>query len=364
MKNGDEAAGVLKSQNFTLGGNGQISFLVGGGSDIDKLYVSFHRASDGKELFRSTGPGTYWNWQSSKGETESYTRRSWDATAYIGTSMYIKVVDERTDGWGHINVDDFLVPVQGGTTDTQAPTVPANLQAPAKTANSVTLSWGASTDNVGVTGYSIFRDGTQVGTSTTTGYTDTGLTAGTAYAYTVKAWDAAGNGSAASSSLMITTQASTIGGITNHDFESGNLTGWTVESGNAFSAADVTGDVNWGWGGPFNQSGSYHLWGFKDGGDGQVGVLKSETFTLDGSGAIDFLIGGGNDINNLYVALVRASDGAELMKTTGGNNEAYSRITWNAGSYVGTSCYIKIVDNATGGFGHINVDDVNVPALK
>ncbi|TYP71890.1 beta-fructofuranosidase [Paenibacillus methanolicus] len=363
-QNGDAATGVLKSQNFTLGGNGQISFLVGGGSDIDKLYVAFIRAADGKELFRSTGPGTYWNWQTSKGETESYTRRYWDATAYIGTSMYIKVVDDRTDAWGHINLDDFLVPVQGGTADTQAPTAPANLQAPSKTSNSVTLSWGASSDNVGVTGYVIFRNGTQVGTSTTTGYTDTGLTANTAYAYTVKASDAAGNLSAASSSLPVTTNASSTTGITNHDFESGNLTGWTVVSGNEFSAADVATDVYWGWGGPFNQSGSYHLWGFKDGGDAQVGVLKSETFTLGGNGAIDFLIGGGNDSNNLYVALVRASDGAELMKATGNNNEAYSRITWNAASYVGTSCYIKIVDHATGGFGHINVDDVNVPAME
>ncbi|SDM00687.1 beta-fructofuranosidase, partial [Paenibacillus jilunlii] len=45
------------------------------------------------------------------------------------------------------------------------------------------------------------------------------------------------------------------------------------------------------------------------------------------------------------------------------SNEAYSRITWNAAAYVGTDCYIKIVDNATGDFGHINVDDVNVPVL-
>ncbi|WP_254450342.1 GH32 C-terminal domain-containing protein [Cohnella herbarum] len=359
-KQGEAAVGVLKSQNFTLGGNGQINFLVGGGSDIDKLYVSFIRASDGKELFRSTGPGTYWNWQSSKGETESYTRRYWDATAYIGTIMYIKVMDERTDAWGHINVDDFLVPVQGGATDTSAPTAPANLQSPTKSSNSVTLSWSASTDNVGVTGYSIFRDGTQVGSSTATSYTDTGLSASTVYTYTVKATDAAGNLSAVSNSVAVTTNASSSVGITNHDFESGNLTGWTVVSGNAFSAADVTTDVNWGWGGPFNQNGSYHLWGFKDGGDSQVGVLKSETFTLGGNGAIDFLIGGGNDINNLYVALVRASDGVELMKATGSNNEAYSRVTWNAAAYIGTASYIKIVDNSTGGFGHINVDDVNV----
>lgn len=360
--NGDAATGVLQSKPFILGGNGQISFLVGGGSDIDKLYVSFVRASDGKELFRSTGPGTYWNWQTTKGETDSYTRRSWDATAYIGTSMYVKVVDERTDGWGHINVDDFIVPVPAGAADTQAPTAPANLISSSKTSTSVTLGWDLSTDNVGVEGYSIFRNGTQVGTSTTTGYTDNSLSSDTSYIYTVKARDSAGNLSAASNSVSVTTDpAASTGGITNHDFESGDLTGWTVVSGNAFSTADVTNDVNWGWGGPFNQNGSNHLWGFKDGGDSQVGVLKSETFTLGGTGAIDFLIGGGNDSNNLYVALVRASDGVELMKATGSNDEAYLRIQWNASTYVGTQCYIKIVDNSTGGFGHVNVDDVNVP---
>lgn len=80
------------------------------------------------------------------------------------------------------------------------------------------------------------------------------------------------------------------------------MVGGTVVSGNAFSAAVVTNDVNWGWGGPFN-----HLWGFKDGGDEQVGVLKSDIFMLGGNGVIDFLIGEGNRSNNLYVALVRAS---------------------------------------------------------
>ena len=54
------------------------------------------------------------------------------------------------------------------------------------------LSWTASTDNVGVTGYQIFRNGAQVGTSTTTSFTNTGLAASTAYSFTVKATDAAG----------------------------------------------------------------------------------------------------------------------------------------------------------------------------
>ncbi|WP_407945738.1 GH32 C-terminal domain-containing protein [Paenibacillus puerhi] len=462
LSGGDASTGVLKSQVFTLGGNGQVSFLVGGGSDIDKLYIAFVRASDGKELFRSTGPGTYWNWQSNKGETEAYTRRYWDATEHIGTSMYIKVVDERSDGWGHLNVDDFIVPVQnsgpsdtqapsaptnlasssktstsvsltwtastdnvgvtgyniyrGGTkigtsaatsytdsglnastaytytvkavdaagnesaasnslsvttnagaADTQAPSAPTNLASSSKTSTSVSLTWTASTDNVGVTGYNIYRGGTKIGTSAATGYTDSGLNASTAYTYTVKAVDAAGNESAASNSLSVTTETVTPGepqGIANHDFESGDLSGWTVVSGNAFSAGDVTADTDWGWGGPFKQNGTYHLWGFKDGGDDQVGILKSETFTLGGNGVIDFLIGGGKDLNNLYVAFVRASDGVELMKATGNNNEEYTRVEWNAASHIGTTGYIKVVDNATGDFGHINLDDVNVPTQQ
>jgi|GEM_PF-165509 len=92
--------------------------------------------------------------------------------------------------------------------DTTAPTVPTNLTSPSKTATSVSLSWTASTDNVGVTGYDIYKGSTLAGTSTTTSYTASGLTASTAYSFTVKARDAAGNVSAASSALSVTTSSS------------------------------------------------------------------------------------------------------------------------------------------------------------
>ena len=82
------------------------------------------------------------------------------------------------------------------------------------------------------------------------------------------------------------------------------------------------------------------------------------------AGKIDFLIGGGNDPAHLYAALVRASDGAELLKATGTNSEEYARILWDASAYVGTSCYIKIVDDSTGGWGHLNVDDFHVPVKQ
>jgi hypothetical protein len=71
----------------------------------------------------------------------------------------------------------------------------------------VALSWTASSDDVGVTGYRVFRDGTQVGTPATTSYTDTGLTAATTYRYTVAAVDAAGNVSSQSAAVVATTAA-------------------------------------------------------------------------------------------------------------------------------------------------------------
>ena len=150
------------------------------------------------------------------------------------------------------------------------------------------------------------------------------------------------------------------GVIANHDFESGNLSGWTVLSGNAFTPGDVTTDQVQN-GVAFLQSGSYHYWGYKNGGDGRTGSMRTNNFVLGGNGLIDLLVGGGQDINNLYIALVRASDDAVLFKATGRNSEQYSRVFWDAGQYMGTACYLKAVDQATGSWGHLNLDDINVP---
>jgi glucosylceramidase len=93
------------------------------------------------------------------------------------------------------------------TGDTTPPSAPTGLTASGTTANSTTLSWNPSTDNVGVTGYDVLRNGTRVATTASTSYTDTGLTPSTAYAYTVEAYDAAGNVSAASNTANITTSS-------------------------------------------------------------------------------------------------------------------------------------------------------------
>ena len=99
-----------------------------------------------------------------------------------------------------------------GSGDTTAPTPPSGLYASAKTANSATVSWSPSSDNVGVAGYNIFRNGVAVGSvaGNTTFFTDTGLAAGTTYNYTINAFDAASNISAASGGLAVTTNATAV----------------------------------------------------------------------------------------------------------------------------------------------------------
>jgi chitodextrinase len=89
--------------------------------------------------------------------------------------------------------------------DTEAPTAPTNLASSNITETSVDLTWDASTDNVGVDHYTVFQDGSSIGTTANTSYSVTGLTAATTYTFTVKAEDAAGNVSAASNALDVTT---------------------------------------------------------------------------------------------------------------------------------------------------------------
>ncbi|NLN75114.1 MAG: hypothetical protein GX139_02235 [Armatimonadetes bacterium] len=91
--------------------------------------------------------------------------------------------------------------------DNQPPTVPANLRVTGTTTSSISLAWNASTDNIGVVGYRIYRNGAQVGTATGTTYNDTGLAQYSTHTYEVDAYDATPNYSAKSASVLGTTVA-------------------------------------------------------------------------------------------------------------------------------------------------------------
>ncbi|WP_165867539.1 cellulose binding domain-containing protein [Paenibacillus pinisoli] len=96
--------------------------------------------------------------------------------------------------------------------DRQAPTVPGGLSAAASSSSAITLAWSASSDNVGVIGYRIYRNGLQFATTNTTSFTDTGLSSSTSYTYTVRAYDAFNNVSASSAAASATTLSSGGGG--------------------------------------------------------------------------------------------------------------------------------------------------------
>lgn len=151
--------------------------------------------------------------------------------------------------------------------------------------------------------------------------------------------------------------------IKNHDFETGDLTGWNLIEGDAFTNDHVTDAASY-WGGQFGHEGNYHLWGFSDlhNGDDATGELHSSYFKLGGTGEINFLLGGGNDFNSRYVSLVRASDNKELIRqaNTKFKEEKYNKYVWDASDYIGEVLYMKVVDYAVGGWGHINLDDVHV----
>jgi chitodextrinase len=133
------------------------------------------------------------------------------------------------------------------TGDTQPPSAPGGLQVSGHSATSLSLSWSASTDNVGVTGYSVHQvagsGSTVVGTPTGTTFTVSGLAPSTGYSFFVTARDAAGNTSAASGTVSATTdaQASNVNLALNRPTSESSHT-QVYASGNA-----VDGDPNSYW---------------------------------------------------------------------------------------------------------------------
>jgi chitodextrinase len=133
-----------------------------------------------------------------------------------------------------------------GTADTTAPSAPQNLAASGTTATSTSLSWTASSDNVGVTGYDVLRGGTTIATVVGTGYPTTGLSPSTTYSFQVKARDAAGNLSAASNTVTVTTPAAGGGGPTNLALGQPTTASSIENAGTAAAkATDGVGTTRW-----------------------------------------------------------------------------------------------------------------------
>src|SRR5439155_917798 len=123
--------------------------------------------------------------------------------------------------------------------DTTPPSKPTNLNVTATSATSLAIAWAASTDNVGVTGYTAYLSGLTEGTTTLLSWTFTGLTCGTSYTFAVDAFDAAGNHStlatitASTSACSDTTPPSQPGGLQVTNTTATALTiSWTASTDN------------------------------------------------------------------------------------------------------------------------------------
>ena len=137
--------------------------------------------------------------------TSDITATTFNITGLSPNTSYSMTVRAK-DAAGNESVSSSLSVTTNDIPDTQAPTVPTGLAASAITTSSFTLSWNASTDNVGVTGYDVYNGAVKVNTSdiTSTTFNIIGLSPNTSYSITVRAKDAAGNESV-STSLSVTT---------------------------------------------------------------------------------------------------------------------------------------------------------------
>ena len=182
--------------------------------------------SDNTALTDLSGYRVYMSTTSGQYNSGNIVKNNIPASSSTGGVTETTTVDNLTNGTYYFIVTAYDIygnesgnsnETQKTTTggDTQAPTVPTGLSAQAISSSQINLSWTASTDNVGVTGYRIYRclgsnctPSTQIATSTTNSYSNTGLSASTAYTYRVSAYDAAGNVSSQSSSASATTASS------------------------------------------------------------------------------------------------------------------------------------------------------------
>ncbi|MEV1248885.1 carbohydrate-binding protein [Nonomuraea sp. NPDC049750] len=168
-------------------------------------------------------------------------------TATFRASDLSGAASVRVSGW---NTATLTVPAgPTGPPDTEKPSVPGNLHSTAKTSSSVSLAWDASTDNTGVTGYDVYNGTTLAITVTGTTATVSGLAAATAYTFTVKARDAAGNASDASNAVTETTGS----GPVVYQAEDATISQGVVESNH--DGYTGTGFVNYD-----NLTGSYVEW--------------------------------------------------------------------------------------------------------
>ncbi|WP_109300870.1 M14 family zinc carboxypeptidase [Aquimarina sp. AU474] len=160
------------------------------------------------EVLVSTDDGTTYTsiWSESGNKGNSWNQGSLDISAYSGSVVKLQFKGITGSGWrSDMAIDN--IKIESSTPDNEAPSAPTNLVTSNITSSSITLSWEASSDNIGVVGYDVYQGTNLIDSTTGSGLISvvSGLTPNTAYSFTVVAKDGAGNTSASSNTASATT---------------------------------------------------------------------------------------------------------------------------------------------------------------
>ncbi len=311
------------------------------------------------DLEASNDNGNTWTsiWSRSGAQGTGWNSADVSLSAYAGGTLLLRYNGVTGSSWqGDIAIDN--VEITGGSTpDTQAPTVPTGLAASNVTQTSLTLNWNASSDNVGVTGYDVFQGATNIGSVTGTTSNVTGLTANTTYSFSVRAKDAAGNVSANSSAISVTTLgtggltcSSTVGAPYSESFEN-TFGGWTNVSGDDFNWSLRSGGTPSSNTGPSSANdGSYYIYTESSSPNysNKVAIIESPCFDLAGTTSptltFSYHMYGSAAMGGLVMeATTDDNNWTAIWSRSGNQGNAWQNASVDLSAYAGASVKLRIV---------------------
>ncbi len=303
---------------------------------------------------------------------------AWKDAAFTLTGLGNKTVQLRFVGttgtsWqGDIAIDAFAI-AGAPAGDTQSPTTPLSLSASGTTQTATSLSWNASTDNVGVTGYDVFQDNVLLGSIATPGASITGLTANTTYVFKVRAKDAAGNLSAFSNNVSVSTlsNAACTNGITSfpyaESFEN-TLGAWTQDGTDTLDWTLRSGTTPSSGTGPSGAAaGTFYVYvEASDPNFNKTARLNSPCLDLSTLTAafVTFqyqMTGNAAGTLSLEASNNNGASYTSVFTKSGNQGAAWQTASVDLSAYTGGAARLRLVVNTTGSWqGDIAVDDLKI----